>query len=96
MQPQYRELDAVQTLLPVTASDDAAPQGGVHHIPAGTAGTVLAVLGGGAAYEVEFLLREGAYDERGNLLQRPLECLTTVRREQIALASERKTATARP
>jgi hypothetical protein len=41
---------------------DAYGVGGEHNLPAGSVGTVVALLGGGAAYEVEFTVREPQFD----------------------------------
>lgn len=36
---------------------DAYGIGGEHHLPAGTVGTIVALLGGGQAFEVEFTVK---------------------------------------
>lgn len=43
----FDELSVVETLRPVVTDDGAA-------VPAGSRGTIVAIYGGGAAYEVEF------------------------------------------
>ncbi|GJE55599.1 MULTISPECIES: DUF4926 domain-containing protein [Methylobacterium] len=45
--PLFAELSVVETLRPVE-TDDGRP------VPAGSRGTIVAVYGGGKAYEVEF------------------------------------------
>lgn len=45
--PLFPELSVVETLRPVETDDGAA-------VPAGSRGTIVAIYGDGAAYEIEF------------------------------------------
>lgn len=64
--PLYREHSVVALVIPIMTDDGLA-------VPAGTRGTIVAVYGGGAAYEVEFV--------------RPVVGNATVRTENLRFAA---------
>lgn len=54
---KFEEIEVVRLTAPIDVRGEDDPET-IHHLPTGTEGTVLLVHGDGAAYEVEFILRE--------------------------------------